>query len=106
MKPHPLDFSFTFPSLQGHFSCICSRCLNKITSEEIALRMLRPDRLMAFEEYRYCEACQRQAGFTPQRSTDEVWARLAMPMREHPAFVLPGRRSRIWSGQRGLLELA
>ncbi len=86
MTPNPGDESFLFPYLEGHYGCICSRCLSPITSTEMAFRILRLDSPMAFEEYRYCEACQRQAGFPPQRSTDKVLEQLTAQIREHPRF--------------------
>jgi hypothetical protein len=86
MTPNPDDISFLFPYAEGHFGCICSRCLNRITKQEIVFRVLRSNSLLAFEEYRYCESCQRQAAFTPQRSSDVVLAQLTREMREHPRF--------------------
>jgi hypothetical protein len=86
MTPDATDLSFLFPYPQGHYACICSRCLNRIAKEEIALCILKPNSLLAFEEYRYCEGCQRQAGCTPCRSTDTVLVRLTKELREHPRF--------------------
>jgi len=86
MTPDATDISFLFPYPQGHFACVCSRCLNRISGQEVAFRILKPNSLLAFEEYRYCEDCQRQAGFVPQRSTDPVLTRLTKEIREHPRF--------------------
>jgi len=86
MKPDAIDLSFLFPYPQGHYACICSRCLNRIATEEIAFCILKANSLFAFEEYRYCEGCQRQAGCTPCRSTDPVLVRLTKELREHPRF--------------------
>jgi len=86
MTPDATDISFLFPYPEGHFACVCSRCLNPISGKEVAFRILRPNSPLAFEEYRYCEDCQKQAGFKPHRSTDPVLARLSKAMREHPRF--------------------
>jgi hypothetical protein len=86
MKPIAIDLSFLFPYPQGHYACICSRCLSRITKQDITFCMLKPNSLLAFEEYRYCADCQRQAGCTPCRSTDPVLARLSKEIRENPRF--------------------
>jgi hypothetical protein len=86
MKLDPTDVSFVFPYAQGHFGCICSRCLSRITKQETAFRMLKPNSLLAFEEFRFCQACQTQAGCIPEQSNDALLAKLTREMREHPRF--------------------
>lgn len=86
MTPDSTDVSFLFPYPRGHYGCICSRCLNRITIQEIAYNMLRPNSLMTFEEYRYCEDCQRQCGFVPQKLTNRIWEQLALTTREYPRY--------------------
>ena len=88
MIRHGFDIGFLFSPDEGHYSCICSRCLSVIREHELALRILAALDFADLQEYRYCEACQRGEGITPKRQLDprlEAWRRAAQ---SHPRFRL------------------
>jgi hypothetical protein len=62
---HGYDIPFLHSPDEGGIYCICSRCLEPIGKEQIALRILSEAKPIGLEEYRYCETCQRVAGIVP-----------------------------------------
>ncbi|RTL56252.1 MAG: hypothetical protein EKK37_17415 [Sphingobacteriales bacterium] len=61
------DKAFKTSPDAGHPDCLCSRCGNNINSEELPYRCFTINNDGHVDEqtteYRYCEACQKAAGF-------------------------------------------
>ena len=105
------DIGFLFSPDEGHYCCICSRCLERIGRGEDALRILSRTPYIGFEEYRYCERCQQSAGITAAkrphpilehwRATVGKQKRYALSRAEMAKFVSRTRadRTKIGRGQ-------
>ncbi|MDQ2775622.1 MAG: hypothetical protein M3Y57_12005 [Acidobacteriota bacterium] len=73
------DVPFLHSPDEGEIYCICSRCLEPIGKEQIALRILLEAKPIGLEEYRYCGTCQRVGGIDPvlrQNNLVEQWRTL------------------------------
>jgi hypothetical protein len=88
MIRHGFDVGFFSSPDEGHYSCICSRCLSNITKGQATVRILAELTPTECQEFRYCEACQKAAGEPLQTERDPHLERWRASEGSHPRFQL------------------